>query len=61
MHSLYQYISIPNTVSFSLSLFSCLVEGKEILKKLEATETYNGRPNRRCQISNCGRLGPLSD
>lgn len=31
-----------------------VIEGRNVLKKLEQVETYNERPLKLCQVSNCG-------
>lgn len=33
-----------------------VVEGRNVLKRLEQVETYNERPQKLCQVSNCGQL-----
>ena len=42
-----------------LSLFRQVVEGWEVLERLEGVETYNERPKELCQVSNSGRVTPL--
>jgi len=42
-----------------LSLFRQVVEGWEVLERLEGVETYNERPKELCQVSNSGRVSPL--
>lgn len=48
--------------SFVNGCCSCrrVVEGSRVLQKLAGLETNNERPLKRCQISNCGRLTPLT-
>ncbi|XP_060094036.1 probable inactive peptidyl-prolyl cis-trans isomerase-like 6 [Heteronotia binoei] len=38
--------------------FGQLIEGSEVLKKLEATETFNERPVVECKITGCGIFKP---
>ena len=33
-----------------------LIEGRNVLRKLEKVESYNERPLKLCQVSNCGKL-----
>lgn len=42
-----------------LSLFRQVVEGWEVLERLEGVETYNERPKELCQVSNSGHVSPL--
>ena len=41
---------------FIASLCSQVIEGLQVLNKLEEVATYNERPTHLCQVSNCGLL-----
>jgi len=39
--------------------FGRVVEGWEVLRRLEGVETYNERPKELCQVSNSGHMSLL--
>lgn len=49
------FASIHTTLLHS---YRRLIEGRNVLRKLGQVETYNERPLKLCQVSNCGKLTP---
>lgn len=46
------------TIFFLSSYSSQLVEGTDVLKKLEEVPTYNERPKQDCRVADCGVFEP---